>query len=191
MDVSNELAIQKHLLTSSSQDPGSNFVHLLLDTFVLESSNGTHACFVSEPMGPSVSGYLTAPFKYYDPLKPQTRRFPVARTKKFLKNVLSALHLLHGNNIVYRDLHPGNLLFSLGDLNATDPSKLEQNERNSHIDPVTRVDGKVDRWAPRYLVAPKPLSKQALPQNQQVIKLADLGGGMFPSFRCPNVGEDV
>lgn len=132
-------------------------------------------------MGPSISAVLTAPHKYYDLENPPTWCFPTARNKAFLRNVLCGLEFLHSNNIVHGDLQSGNLLFSLQDLTAVDPEKLEQNEKNSQLDPVKRLDGKVDKWAPKYLAAAKPLTEEALPQDQQVVKLADFGGGKSPS----------
>jgi hypothetical protein len=48
---------------------------------------------------------------------------------------------------------------------------------NSKLDPLLRIDGSVDRWAPKYLVVPSPLNEVALPQ---VVRLADFGGGRPP-----------
>lgn len=178
VDVSGELSIQKYLTANYSTDPNSRFVHLLLDSFVLEGPNGKHTCFVTEPTGPSVSVFLTAPSGSDDPFA--SRRFPTSRTKSFLKDILAGLQFLHGNNVVHGDLQSGNLLFSLRNLNSLDRGGLEQDETNSKLDPLIRIDGKTDLWAPRYLVAPKPLADEALPQEQQTVQLADLGGGMHP-----------
>lgn len=149
MDVSNELSIQQHLTANSLRDSDSNFVLLLSDSFVLEDPNGKHHCFVTEPMGPSISSVLNAPPEFYDPLNPPSQQFPTLRNKSFLRNVLTGLKFLHNNHIVHGDLQPGNLLFSLKDLTALNPSELEQNETNSKLDPLLRIDGKVDRWAPK------------------------------------------
>jgi serine/threonine protein kinase len=180
VDASKELSIQQYLAAKSPKDFDSNFVLLSLDSFVLEGPNGKHHCLVADPMGPSISAVLNAPPEFYDPLNPPTQRFPTPRNKSFLRNILCGLKFLHNNNVVHGDLQSGNVLFSLKHLTALDPSKLEQNETNSTLDPLVRVDRNVDRWAPKYLAVPEPLTKEALPLDEQVIKLADFGGGKYP-----------
>ncbi|KAI8948600.1 serine/threonine-protein kinase SRPK3 [Xylaria longipes] len=187
VDVSNELSIHQHLVNNASQDSNSKFVLLLSDAFTLSGPNGKHHCFVTDPMGPSVSAVLNAPHEYYDPLSPPTHRFPTPRNKAILRNILSGLDFLHSNGIAHGDLQSGNLLFSLQGLTGIDPDKLRQNEANSQLDPVTRVDGKVDQWAPRYLAVPEPLTQDVLPDeqqilyDQQIVKLADFGGAFWIS----------
>lgn len=179
MDVSKELSIQQHL-SANSKDSGSNIVLLLLDSFILEGPNGKHHCFVTEPMGPSVSAVLHASLEFYDPVNPSSHRFPTLRTKNFLRDILTGLGFIHGNHIVHGDLQSGNLLFSLEELTALNPQELEQNETNSKLDPLLRIDGKVDRWAPKYLAVPRPLVEEAVPQDEQIVKVADFGGGRPP-----------
>lgn len=180
VDVSKELSIQQHL-SANSNDSGSNFVLLLLDSFVLEGPNGKHHCFVTKAMGPSVSAVLQAPFEFYEPDNPPSHRFPTLRSRNFLRDTLTGLAFIHGNNIVHGDLQAGNLLFSLSDINTLNPQELEQNEANSNLEPLLRIDGKVDRWAPKYLVVPEPLVEEAMPQNEQTVTVADFGGGK-PSY---------
>ena len=88
IDVSGELSIQKYTANSST-DLSSRVVHLLLDSFELEGPNDRHTCFVTEPTGPGISAFLTAPFGSDDAFA--SRRFPTLRTKNFLRNVLSGL----------------------------------------------------------------------------------------------------
>ncbi|KAI3329013.1 serine/threonine-protein kinase SRPK3 [Xylariaceae sp. AK1471] len=179
VNISNELSIQLHLIANSSHNPYSNFVLLLSDSFMLRGPNGEHPCFVTKPMGPSISAVLHAPHEFYDPLNPPTHRFPTPRNKSFLRNILSGLSFLHSNSIIHGDLQLGNMLFALQNLTGIDPDRLEQNETNSKLDPLSRVDGKVDRWAPRYLAVPAPLKEEALPQEQQIVRLADFGGAFW------------
>ncbi|KAI0864830.1 serine/threonine-protein kinase SRPK3 [Xylaria cubensis] len=185
VDVSNELRIHQHLTDNASQDFNSEFVLLLSDAFIIYGPNGKHHCFVTDPMGPSVSAVLNAPHENYDPLDPPTHRFPTPKNKTVLRNILSGLDFLHSNGIVHGDLQSGNLLFSFQSLTGIDPDKLQQNKENSQLDPVTRVDGKVDLWAPRYLAVPEPLTQESVPAEQQIpnsrqiIKLADLGGAFW------------
>lgn len=181
VDVSKELSLQQYLAASSPKDFDSNFVLLSSDSFVLEGPNGKHHCFIAEPTGPSISAVLNVRPEFYDPLNPPVQRFPTPRNKSFLRNILCGLKFLHNNNIVHGDLQSGNLLFSLKHLTTLDRNELEQNETNSTLVPLVRVDGKVDRWAPKYLAVPEPLTKEALPLDEQVIRLADFGGGKYPS----------
>lgn len=188
VDVSNESYIQKHLKANSPKDLDSRFVLLLSDSFVLEGPNGRHSCFVTQPMGPSLSDVLhgrPSPSEEFDPLNPPSRRFPTVHTKRFLRNMLLGLKFLHENQIVHGDLQPGNILFHLQDLAGLDPKDLEQNQTNSKLDPLIRMDGKVDLWAPKYLAVHEPLTRVALPQDQQIVKLADFGGGMFSHCYYP------
>ncbi|KAI0547702.1 serine/threonine-protein kinase SRPK3 [Xylaria curta] len=185
MDVSNELKIHQHLASKASQGYNSEFVLLLSDNFIISGPNGKHHCFVTDPMGPSVSAVLNAPHEYYDPLNPPTHRFPTLQNKTVLRNILSGLDFLHSNGIAHGDLQSGNLLFSFQSLTGINQDKLQQNGENSQLDPVRRVDGKVDLWAPRYLAVPEPLTQdvvpdeQQIPNSQQIIKLADFGGAFW------------
>ncbi|KAF2970527.1 hypothetical protein GQX73_g3074 [Xylaria multiplex] len=181
VDVTNELSIQQHLATSATKDAGSNSVLLSLDLFTLQGPNGNHHCFVSEPTGPSVSSVLLAPHKFFDLLNPPTNRFSTPRNKSILRSVLLGLKFLRDNNIVHGDLQPGNLLFPIRDISHLTPNELEQNESNTRFDRVKRKDGKVDRWSPKYLIAPKPIIEESL-QVREVVKLADFGG----AFRIDN-----
>ncbi|KAI0535175.1 serine/threonine-protein kinase SRPK3 [Xylaria digitata] len=179
--VTNELSIQQHLATSVPKDTGSNFVLLASDSFTFEGPNGKHHCFVSEPTGPSVSSVLLAPHEFYDLLNPPTNRFSTPRNKSILRSVLLGLKFLHDNNIVHGDLQPGNLLFPIRDISHLTPNKLQQNESTTRFDRVKRKDGKVDRWSPKYLIAPKPIIEEGL-QVREVVKLVDFGG----AFRIDN-----
>ena len=158
VDVSKELSIQRHLL-ANSKAAGSSAVLLLLDSFTLEGPNGKHHCFVTEPLGPSVSAILQAPLEFYDPTNPPNRRLATSKTRNLLQNVLVGLEFIHGNGIVHGDLHSGNLLSVVKDITAFSLQDLEQDESNSHLRRLLRIDGKVDLWAPKYLAIPQPLVK--------------------------------
>ena len=60
--------------------------------------------------------------------------------------------------------------------------KWEQGKKEIRffIERVERLDGKADRWAPKYLVQPKPLTPKLAPQNRQVIRMANFGSGKPP-----------
>ncbi|KAF6822994.1 serine/threonine-protein kinase SRPK3 [Colletotrichum plurivorum] len=97
--------------------------------------------------------------------------------------MLSGLHFLHSNGIVHGDLNPGNLVFGLQDLSEIGPETLKQRLRSKFwfesIEFLHRFDGKPmkqDRWAPRYLAPPHPLSEYTL---SEVTKLADMGSAFY------------
>lgn len=70
------------------------------------------------------------------------------------------------------------MLFAIQDLASLDVNQLRQNEANSRIEALERVDGKVDKWAPQYLAVSQPLTEYVLSGSNQVVKLIDMGGGM-------------
>lgn len=144
-----------------------------------EGPNGKHLCLVLEPMGPSLSSVLNAPAEYFDPRNPSSARFPKHQTKGVVQNVLRGLRFLHANGVVHGDLQSGNILFALQDLKRLSREQLRQDESNSRIEPLHRLDGKADKWAPRYLAVAKPLSEYALPDEEEVVKITDMGGGTY------------
>lgn len=48
-------------------------------------------------------------------------------------------------------------------------------------EPVRRVDGKMDQWAPRYLALNQPLENFVYLEKDFAIKISDMGGG-FPTL---------
>lgn len=182
-DVTNELSIQQHLAANIPKDIHSNFLLLASDLFTLEGPNGRHFRFMTEPVGPSVSSVLNAPHKEYDPLNPPSHRFSTPRNKRILRGVLLALELLHDNNVVHSDLQPRNLLFPLRDISRFSPNKLKSAAQQ---DLVKRKDGKVDRWSPKYLITPEPITEESV-QVRDTVKLADFGGGVIPTSIYINI----
>lgn len=175
-DDQKELGIQRLLAERAPEDPCSKFVVKFLDSFHHEGPNGKHLCFVYEPMGSSLAEvYYTA--RDNDPFFDTDFSFPVDKTKRIIRHMLSGLHFLHSNGIVHGDLGQGNVMHGLQDLSAVGPETLKQEMRSepdarARVDFLKRVDGKEDRWAPRYLAAADPLSDY---NASEVIKLADLG----------------
>ncbi|KAL0940234.1 serine/threonine-protein kinase SRPK3 [Colletotrichum truncatum] len=186
----NELGIQQLLAKRASEDPGSRHVVNLLDSFYQDGPNGSHLCLVFEPMGPSLSSVLNAPVEIYDPLNPPVRRFEMAKTKRILRQVLLGLRFLHDSGVVHGDLQSGNVLFALQDLSRFGREALKQKTDKSRIDPVQRIDGKLDKWAPRYLVVSEPLSEYALSGSDEVVKLSDLGEDRRYSGIITSPGND-
>lgn len=65
---------------------------------------------------------------------------------------IQALAFLHESGIVHGDFQPGNILFTLNNIDLTPEDVLQQEEdiqAELISPPVQRLDGKEDKWAPR------------------------------------------
>ncbi|KAI1357296.1 putative serine protein kinase [Xylaria arbuscula] len=78
------------------------------------------------------------------------------------------------------------VLFALDDIDSQPDDLLFQKQVvkdgtiiGSISPPVERLDGKIDRWAPRYLCVGKPLADFTNYTDNLTIKLSDLGGSYF------------
>jgi serine/threonine protein kinase len=152
----------------------------LLDGFTHKGPNGTHACFVLEPMGPSAATMVGRLPQNIPQQFGRRYRYPAWMAKSILRQALLGLHYLHNcpDHVVHGDLQPGNLLFSLKDLSNIDEAQLWQSEsRNQISKSVRRLDGKDDAGAPRYLAMNQPLDEFADIASNFQIKISDLGAG--------------
>ena len=107
-------------------------------------------------------------------------RYPLHMAKSILKQSLQALAFLHENGIAHGDFQPGNILFALSNIESEPEDVLRQEENaqtRSISPPVQRLDGKLDKWAPRYLCIAQPLAPFTSYTKGFNIKLSDLGGG--------------
>ena len=107
-------------------------------------------------------------------------RYPPHIAKSILKQTLQALAFLHKNGIAHGDFQPGNMLFTLKDIESEGEDILQQQENmksQSTSPPIERIDGKKDSWAPRYLCIAQPLTAYTYYTEGFVIKLSDMGGG--------------
>ncbi len=116
--------------------------------------------------------------------KPRRRgmkvRYPLQMAKSILKQSLKALVFLHENGIAHGDFQLGNMLFALDDIDTKPEDVLRQEEdmqTRSISPPVQRLDGKQDKWAPRYLCIAQPLAAFTHYAQGFRIKLSDMGGG--------------
>ena len=72
------------------------------------------------------------------------------------------------------------MLFALDDIDSKPEDVLRQEEdvqARSISPPVQRLDGKQDKWAPRYLCVAQPLAPFTYYAEGFKIKLSDMGGG--------------
>ncbi|KAH6847670.1 kinase-like domain-containing protein [Chaetomium sp. MPI-CAGE-AT-0009] len=157
----------------------------LRDSFDVRGPNGRHACLVMDPMGPHISTLLKRPEFEDQTLDPWDRqpRFPKALAHRILRDVLLGLRTLHQHGIVHGDLHPGNILATippLGEPLGHDPSVLQKVQQlPSEGDALIRRDGKIDLWAPVYLLEAAPLKDLVTFELDPVVKLADLGASFL------------
>ncbi|KAI9163649.1 SRSF protein kinase 2 [Paramyrothecium foliicola] len=118
-----------------------------LDVFVHYGPNGLHLCVVSEPMGPPLWSYeedSMGEVLFAQPDSPL--RFPKSLVKLTLRNILSAINVLHANDIfISEDLRP---LIKVSGLVSP-----------SHIDPDSTTTRLAGRFQPPELLFGSPLSK--------------------------------
>ncbi|KAH1913023.1 hypothetical protein KXV48_000794, partial [Aspergillus fumigatus] len=176
--VTAELRIIRHL-TEIAPAEAARHVTRLLGEFEHRGPNGLHRCLVFEPMGPSVNTMV----EELPQFKPRRRgmkvRYPLRMAKSILKQSLQALAFLHEHGIAHGDFQPGNILFTLNDIDSTAEDSLRQEEdvqARSISPPVQRLDNKQDRWAPPYLCVSQPLVPFTSYAEGLKVKLSDMGG---------------
>lgn len=159
---------------------GNKYVTKLLDEFEHQGPNGVHKCLVFELMGPSVTIMVEELPQFKPRRKDIDLRYPPQMAKSILKQSLQAMAFLHRNGISHGDFQPGNMLFTLQDIDSKGEDILRQKENveSRSISPqVERLDGKQDIWAPRYLCIAQPLTPFTNYGDGFTIKLSDMGGG--------------
>ncbi|KAF4506568.1 hypothetical protein G6O67_006638 [Ophiocordyceps sinensis] len=177
----NELRILRHI-TKVAPSGGASHITQLLDEFEHRGPNGIHKCLLFEPMGPSVNT-MVEELPQFNPRRWEMKiRYPPQMAKTILKQSLQALAFLHENGIAHGDFQPGNMLFALDDINSKPEDLFCQEghgEAGSVSPPVQRLDGKQDKWAPRYLCVARSLAPFVSCAGGFKIKLSDMGGAYF------------
>ncbi|KAI9931092.1 hypothetical protein MW887_010749 [Aspergillus wentii] len=107
------------------------------------------------------------------------RRYPVWMAKSILRQTLLGIEFLHQNGISHGDMQQRNLLFSVKDLSSISEDELAG--ENEASEPVRRLDGKEDIWAPKYLALNESLVDYADVGSDFKIKISDLGAAFFVS----------
>lgn len=180
-----ELRVLRHI-TKVAPVEGTPHITRVLGEFEHHGPNGVHKCLVFEPMGPSVNTMV----EELPQFKPRRRgmkvRYPLWMAKSILKQSLQALAFLHENGIAHGDFQPGNILFTLNNIDSIPEDMLRQGEDMQArliSPPVKRLDGKEDKWAPRYLCVAQPLVPFTCYAEGFKVKLSDMGGGESLPFR--------
>ncbi|KAE8422770.1 kinase-like domain-containing protein [Aspergillus pseudocaelatus] len=176
-----ELRILRHI-TEVAPVEGARHITRLLGEFEHRGPNGAHRCLVFEPMGPSVNTMVEELPQFKPRMQGMKIRYALRMAKSILKQSLQALAFLHEKGIAHGDFQPGNILFTLDDINSTPEDLLGQEEdvqAKSISPPVQRVDGKEDKWAPQYLCVGQPLVPFTYYGEGFKVKLSDMGGAYF------------
>lgn len=176
-ESTNESQILRRLIDAAPE--GRKYITQLISEFKHRGPNGVHKCLIFEPMGPTVNTMVEELPQFKPRMWGMTVRYPYWMAKSILKQSLQALAFLHENGIAHGDFHPGNMLFALSDIDSKPEDELRQKEdveAELVSPPVQRLDGKQDKWAPRYLCVAQPLVYPPDYANGFEIKLSDMGG---------------
>lgn len=175
LDKDKELSLRERIAHQ-----GSKHILTLLESFLQTGPNGTHLCLVFEPMAASFN-WMLEPHEGDLP-NAHLERAPISLRKKVLRHTLLSLCTLHDSGIVHGDIQFGNVLLGAKDLDSVPEDELRQDMREEIgiSGPIQRLDGKEDKWAPRYLAVPQPLAAKYIDIGPSLTaKLSDLGSGMF------------
>ncbi|KAK6505670.1 hypothetical protein TWF481_007562 [Arthrobotrys musiformis] len=175
-----EIAILNYLNTSEVSKLGSEYVVHLKDSFYHQGPNGNHLCLVFEFLSEDIYSVLED-YSQETTGSDNLTKFPKPVAKRILRDILIGLNYLHQNGVVHGDLHPGNLLSSVKrqSLDSLRLEDLEAGRQRSTVE-VKRRDGKLDKWAPKYLAAP-PFLMEIDQWPVFPIKISDLGAGVLTS----------
>lgn len=171
-----ELSIMNHLSQKIGSDSASAHVITLLDSFDLQGPNGTHLCLVLEVMGASVAAMIEELPQNEPKRFGHVSRYPKWMAKRVLTHMLRGIAFLHSRGVTHGDIQPGNLLFSTSGLDSVSVAELEDDE-NSAVEALKRLDRKADKWAPRYVAIPDPLIDYTDPDAGFTVKISDMGAG--------------
>lgn len=173
---STELSILEHLSEAAPEDPDSFHITQLLDSFKHAGPNGIHQCLVFEPMGATAASLVGELPENKPKMYGKPQRYPKWMAKKILHHALRGLSFLHQNGVVHGDLQPGNLLFSINNIDQVEQQELAQDEAETAI-PLVRIDGKTDRWAPTNLYQKQSLHRHVQLDQDLRVTISDLGAG--------------
>ncbi|PQE27934.1 serine kinase protein [Rutstroemia sp. NJR-2017a BBW] len=185
-----ESSILEYLAQNTFPHPGKDHVIFLKDYFKHQGPNGEHGCLVFEAMGPSIATVVERlPKELLSKISPK-HRYPNWMARSILQQALLGIEFLHQIGIAHGDVQPGNLLFVAKDLEFVEETRLSQKYvMPESMVPIKRQDGKIDRWAPRYLALNQPLMEFVELDYNFVIKISDMGGGVFDSLQVQIFNE--
>jgi serine/threonine protein kinase len=181
-----ELFILEKISSVTSKDADSQHVTILLDAFQHEGPNGKHQCLVFEAMGATAASFVEELPENKPKMYGKVERYPKWVAHRILLHALRGLACLHRNGIVHGDIQPGNMLFSVQEIDRIKEDELVQDEAATAI-PLQRLDGKMDRWAPKNLYLKQSLHDHVKLTPDLSVKLSDLGSGNLISIELPRL----
>ncbi|KAF9769289.1 hypothetical protein IL306_013298 [Fusarium sp. DS 682] len=168
-------------LYKSRLQNGCTGVVTLHDIIKITGPNGEHDGLIFETMGPDLTAFLDIRPEFQIG-EPWERRFTTSFAKKAIQDTLQALHSLHEHGVIHGDLHLGNILTCIEQVQVTPETESKLKQPESDARPLKRKDGRKDLWAPLYLLEPRPLNDCFSCDLDPLVKLTDLGGGEFTAL---------
>ncbi|KAL7626508.1 hypothetical protein AAE478_003280 [Parahypoxylon ruwenzoriense] len=174
--------ILRLLQNGDSAHPGRQFVPSPLDQFTFQGPNGQHLCLVGVPYGCSISKskedsvYLM---------------FPVEAARSAAAQLIMGLSYLHACGICHGDLHLGNFLLRIPNLDSMSTADLYNYYGKPDDVCVRRVDGQApEPHAPSHAIYPMVPSMAAHGIFDPEIVISDYGT-YYPCSGCVTPGVNL
>ncbi|KAL8858289.1 MAG: hypothetical protein Q9178_005152 [Gyalolechia marmorata] len=132
--------------TGNLHHPGHKHVTQLLDWFHHDGPNGRHLCLVLELLGPQVQAVAE---------RGQNYRLDGNLARRVSRQLLYATNYLHSCGVVHGDIHTGNVLFRVPELEHSSSQRAIEEFGTPLRGKVSRKDGaSLEKGLPEYLVEP-------------------------------------
>ena len=144
-----ELMVLHHLEnTRSAYHPGYKHVLQMLDEFYIYGPNGKHLCIVSHVLGPSAVYFA------------DNHRANEQLARSVSRQLLLAVGYLHEAGVVHGEIHLGNVLFRLPEIDKIDPDLIiTRFERQ--LAAISQIGGgELRDRVPPYLISSTRLNRQ-------------------------------
>ena len=143
-------AVFKLLATKSSLEELVKYQVPILDDFHDHWPNGVHWCLIYEAMAASTAAIVDEFSANRPAIYGDRMRYPRAVVKKFVKQLIQSIALLHQHGVVHSEVQPSNVVLALANTSTLDAKKLRQDSRT--LSPASsRVVRTLDESALRYL----------------------------------------
>ncbi|KAK3934476.1 kinase-like domain-containing protein [Diplogelasinospora grovesii] len=169
-----QLQIMRHITENGDPNhPGRKHVSHLLDSFYHEGPNGRHLCIVQELIGPDLE-FVTMELRFE--LNRDHRRRVSAQ-------LLLAVDYLHSCGVVHGDIHKGNVLFRLADIDRSTLRGIQRQVSSPNKAPIVRKDGlPLEKGMLQYTVVNLLYDGDMYdPQYLNQVQLVDFGKSFFIS----------